>query len=72
VTTSGPANVRTPESLAEARRAGRPLVMLTAYDFSSARIAERAGYRLEGTLRNLYFKEGRRSDVGVWSRLAGE
>jgi RimJ/RimL family protein N-acetyltransferase len=39
---------------------------------ASARIAERAGYRLEGTLRNLYFKEGRRSDVGVWSRLAGE
>ena len=39
---------------------------------ASARIAERAGYRLEGTLRNLYFKEGRRADVGVWSRLAGE
>jgi RimJ/RimL family protein N-acetyltransferase len=39
---------------------------------ASARIAERAGYRLEGTLRNLYFKEGRRGDVGVWSRLADE
>jgi RimJ/RimL family protein N-acetyltransferase len=36
----------------------------------SARIARRAGYRLEGTLRNLYFKEGLRSDVAVWSRLA--
>ena len=38
----------------------------------SARIAQRQGYRLEGTLRNLYFKEGLRSDVSVWSRLAGE
>jgi RimJ/RimL family protein N-acetyltransferase len=39
---------------------------------SSARIAQRQGYRLEGTLRNLYFKEGLRSDVTVWSRLAGD
>ena len=36
----------------------------------STRIARHAGYRLEGTLRNLYFKEGLRSDVAVWSRLA--
>ena len=36
----------------------------------SARIAERQGYQLEGTLRNLYFKEGLRSDTAVWSRLA--
>jgi RimJ/RimL family protein N-acetyltransferase len=38
----------------------------------SARIAQRQGYRLEGTLRSLYFKEGLRSDVGVWSRLADD
>jgi RimJ/RimL family protein N-acetyltransferase len=38
----------------------------------SARIAQRQGYRLEGTLRNLYFKEGLRSDVAVWSRLADD
>jgi RimJ/RimL family protein N-acetyltransferase len=38
----------------------------------SAAIARRAGYRREGTLRNLYFKEGRRSDVDVWSRLADD
>ena len=36
----------------------------------SGRIARRLGYRLEGTLRSLYFKEGLRSDVDVWSRLA--
>ena len=39
---------------------------------SSARVARRSGYRLEGTLRSTYFKEGRRSDVDIWARLAGE
>jgi RimJ/RimL family protein N-acetyltransferase len=38
----------------------------------SSRIAQRHGYRLEGTLRSLYFKEGLRSDVAVWSRLADD
>jgi RimJ/RimL family protein N-acetyltransferase len=38
----------------------------------STRVARRAGYRLEGTLRNVYFKEGRRSDVDVWARLRGD
>jgi RimJ/RimL family protein N-acetyltransferase len=38
----------------------------------SARVARRVGYRHEGTLRSLYFKEGRRSDVDVWSRLAND
>ena len=36
----------------------------------SARVARRAGYRLEGTHRNTYVKEGLRADVDVWSRLA--
>ena len=36
---------------------------------ASARVAERAGYRLDGVLRSLAFKDGRRSDTGVWSRL---
>ncbi len=35
----------------------------------SKRVAERAGYRLDGVLRSVYFKEGRRADTGVWSRL---
>lgn len=35
----------------------------------SARVAERAGYRLDGVLRSVHFKEGRRTDTGVWSRL---
>ncbi len=36
---------------------------------ASERVAERCGYRLEGVRRSAYFKEGRRADVGVWSRL---
>ena len=39
---------------------------------ASARIARRAGYYREGTLRNTYFKEGLRSDIEVWSRLAAD
>ena len=31
---------------------------------ASERVAERAGYRLEGVRRSAYFKEGRRADVG--------
>ena len=36
----------------------------------SIRVAERSGYRLDGMLRNLHFKDGLRADVGVWSRLS--
>jgi RimJ/RimL family protein N-acetyltransferase len=36
---------------------------------ASERVAERAGYRRDGVLRSVHFKEGLRSDTGVWSRL---
>jgi RimJ/RimL family protein N-acetyltransferase len=39
---------------------------------ASERVAERADYRLDGVLRSLAFKEGRRVDTGVWSRLASD
>jgi RimJ/RimL family protein N-acetyltransferase len=39
---------------------------------ASIRVAERAGFRLEGVLRNVYFKEGARTNIGVWSRLASD
>jgi RimJ/RimL family protein N-acetyltransferase len=35
----------------------------------SKRVAERAGYVREGLLRSKYFKDGRREDQEVWSRL---
>jgi RimJ/RimL family protein N-acetyltransferase len=39
---------------------------------ASERVAERCGYRLDGVLRSLHFKEGLRADVGVWSLLASD
>jgi RimJ/RimL family protein N-acetyltransferase len=39
---------------------------------ASKRVAERAGYRLEGVLRSLAFKDGLRTDTGVWSRLPAD
>ena len=39
---------------------------------ASERVATRAGYTREGILRRVHFKEGRRVDLGVWSRLRGD
>ena len=36
---------------------------------ASRRVAERCGYTLEGILRSVYFKEGRRTDMFIYSRL---
>jgi RimJ/RimL family protein N-acetyltransferase len=38
----------------------------------SIRVAERAGYRRDGVLRSLHFKEDVRTDVAVYSLLAGD
>jgi [ribosomal protein S5]-alanine N-acetyltransferase len=38
----------------------------------SERVAVRGGYTQEGVLRHVHFKEGRRVDLGVWSRLRGD
>jgi RimJ/RimL family protein N-acetyltransferase len=39
---------------------------------ASKRVAERNGYRLEGVLRSLYFKQDVREDTEMWSRLPGD
>ena len=39
---------------------------------ASEAIARRNGYTLEGILRSAHVKDGRRADVGVWSRLPGD
>jgi RimJ/RimL family protein N-acetyltransferase len=44
-------------------------LLIATANTASVRVAERSGYRLDGVLRNAYFKEGRRFDTGVWSRL---
>ena len=36
---------------------------------SSEGVARRSGFRRDGVLRSVYFKEERRVDLGVWSRL---
>ena len=38
----------------------------------SIKVAERAGYRREGVLRSVYFKEDVRTDVVLYSLLAGD
>jgi RimJ/RimL family protein N-acetyltransferase len=43
---------------------------IDARNQASERVAERAGYEKEGVLRNLAFKEGRRTDVSIWSRIS--
>jgi RimJ/RimL family protein N-acetyltransferase len=37
---------------------------------ASERVAVRVGYQRDGVLRNVYFKEGHRCDLAVWSRLS--
>jgi RimJ/RimL family protein N-acetyltransferase len=38
----------------------------------SMRVADKCGYVREGVLRSVHFKQGRRSDVVLYSRLAGD
>lgn len=45
---------------------------ISAANDPSKRVAERAGYRYEGTLRSYHFKQGRRDDFEIWSRLASD
>ncbi len=39
---------------------------------ASSKVAERAGYRLEGVMRSAYIKQGRRGDTQLWARLPGD
>jgi RimJ/RimL family protein N-acetyltransferase len=43
---------------------------IAADNEASRRVAARAGYVHEGTLRSVHFKQGIRQDMEVWSRLA--
>lgn len=45
---------------------------ITVDNEASIRVAERAGFVREGVLRSLHFKQGMRSDVAVYSRLASD
>jgi RimJ/RimL family protein N-acetyltransferase len=41
-------------------------------NLASLRVAERAGFRQEGVLRNVHFKDGARCDLSIWSRLTSD
>ena len=47
-------------------------LQISADNEASKRVAERAGYVYEGTLRSVHFKQGNRQDLEVWSRIAGD
>jgi len=47
-------------------------LQISADNAASKRVAERAGYVYEGTLRSVHFKQGMREDTEVWSRVAGD
>jgi RimJ/RimL family protein N-acetyltransferase len=47
-------------------------LVINVVNVASQRVAERAGYTLEGVLRSVYFKQGRRTDVQLWSRLPSD
>jgi RimJ/RimL family protein N-acetyltransferase len=50
----------------------RAYLIIDVENPASARVAERCGYRLEGVMRSIHVKPGRRADAGLWSRLPGD
>jgi RimJ/RimL family protein N-acetyltransferase len=45
---------------------------ISASNDPSKRVAANVGYLYEGTLRSFHFKQGRRDDFEIWSRLASD
>jgi RimJ/RimL family protein N-acetyltransferase len=44
-------------------------LLISVDNAASKKVAERCGYVREGVLRSAYFKQGRREDTEIWSRL---
>ncbi len=47
-------------------------LLISVENASSARVAERCGYVLEGVLRRMWIKPGLREDTQLWSRLVDD
>ena len=47
-------------------------LMIAVDNEPSKVVAERCGYVQEGVLRSLFFKQGRRQDTEIWSRLRSD
>ena len=56
----------------EKRGIQRAYLLIDVDNPASGKVAERAGYRLEGVMRSTYLKQGRRGDTQLWSRLPGD
>jgi len=50
----------------------RLTLLIDRANVASQKVAERAGYQLEGTMRATYVKPGVRTDIQLWSRLASD
>jgi RimJ/RimL family protein N-acetyltransferase len=50
----------------------RAYLQIDTANVASQRVAERGGYVLEGVLRSVHVKQGRRADTMVWSRLPSD
>ena len=53
-------------------RTQRIALIIDVANAPSRRVAERCGYRLEGTMRSIHLKQGRRIDAELWSRLRSD
>ena len=47
----------------------RAYLLIDTANVASSRVAERCGYVQEGVLRSVHLKQGRRTDLALWSRL---
>lgn len=50
----------------------RVQLLIAVSNTASSRVAEKCGYTLEGVLRSMHQKNGRREDMQSWSRLADD
>jgi RimJ/RimL family protein N-acetyltransferase len=53
-------------------RLERAELLISVDNDASKRVATRCGYVREGVLRSLYFKQGKREDMEIWSRLPSD
>ena len=56
----------------EERGIQRAHLLIDVDNPASSKVAERAGYRLEGVMRSAYLKQGRRGDTQLWARQPGD
>ena len=56
----------------EQRGIRRAYLLIDVDNAASSKVAERAGYQLEGVMRSAYIKQGRRGDTQLWARLPGD